>query len=108
MKLINECPEITTMLNNVKTDIKKLPDLMMFLKEKDHKLTLNLMDYPQNCFDKIFDLIKNNNINSNDYENEITSIQEILPYISKERIIEALEVCNKDIELSINYLYENI
>lgn len=108
MKILNEYPEIFNMLNNVKTDIKKLPELMLVLKEKNHKLSLNLMDYPQNCFDKIFDLIKNNNINLEDYENEIKVIQEILPYISKERIIEALEVCNKNIELSINYLYEII
>ena len=108
MKILNEYPEISTMMNNVKTDIKNLPELMIFLKEKDHKLSLNLMDYPQNCFDKIFSLIKNNNINLEDYENEIKAIQEILPYINKEQIIEALEVCNKNIELSINYLYDTI
>ena len=108
MKILNEYPEIFNMMNNVKTDIKNLPELMIFLKEKDHKLSLNLMDYPQNCFDKIFSLIKNNNINLEDYENEIKAIQEILPYINKEQIIEALEVCNKNIELSINYLYDTI
>ena len=40
------------------------------LKEKNHRLSLNLMDYPQNCFEKIFNLMKNN-INSEEYEEEI-------------------------------------
>jgi len=105
MKLLNEYPEISTMMNNVKTDIKNLPDLMIFLKEKDHKLTLNIMDYPQNCFDKIFNLIKN--INNENYEEEIKFIKDIVPFFNDEKIIEALHICNKDTELAINYLYEN-
>ena len=105
MKLLNTYPEISTMMNNVKTDIKNLPDLMIFLKEKDHKLTLNIMDYPQNCFDKIFNLIKN--INNENYEEEIKFIKDIVPFFNDEKIIEALHICNKDTELAINYLYEN-
>ncbi len=105
MKLLNIYPEISTMMNNVKTDIKNLPDLMSFLKEKDHKLTLNIMDYPQNCFDKIFDLIKN--INNENYEDEIKFIKDIVPFFNDDKIKEALHICNKDTELAINYLYEN-
>ena len=108
MKLLNEYPELLTMMNNVKKDIQYLPELMIYLKEKNYKLALNLMDYPQNCFEQIFELIKNNNINSKEYEEEIKNIQDIVPYVTKEQIIEALEVCNKDVELSINYLYDNI
>ena len=105
MKLLNTYPEISTMMNNVKIDIKILPDLMLFLKEKDHKLTLNIMDYPQNCFDKIFDLIKN--MNNENYEEEIKFIKDIVPFFNDDKIIEALHICNKDTELAINYLYEN-
>ena len=105
MKLLNEYPEISTMMNNVKTDIKNLPDLMLFLKEKDHKLTLNIMDYPQNCFDKIFDLIKN--INNENYVEEVKFIKNIVPFFNEDKIIEALYICNKNTELAINYLYEN-
>ena len=108
MKLLNEYPELFTMMNDVKKDIQNLPDLMIYLKEKNYRLALNIMDYPQNCFEQIFELIKNNNINSKEYEEEIKNIQDIVPYVSKEQIIEALEVCNKDVELSINYLYDNI
>jgi len=105
MKLLNTYPEISTMMNNVKIDIKILPDLILFLKEKDHKLTLNIMDYPQNCFDKIFDLIKN--MNNENYEEEIKFIKDIVPFFNDDKIIEALHICNKDTELAINYLYEN-
>jgi hypothetical protein len=97
--------EISIKINNVKTDINLLPELMSYLKEKNHKLMLNIMDNPQLCFQQIFNIINNNYMN--EYMESINQIQSIMPNYDKFKIYEALQVCNNNMELAINYLYEN-
>ena len=104
MKLLNKFPEISSKITAVKSDIKLLPELMSFLKEKDHKLILNILDEPKVCFEKIFTLINNNYME--EYSDSIEQILSILPNIDKYKIYEALKVTNNNIEHAINYLYD--
>ena len=104
MKLLNKFPEVSSKITAVKSDIKLLPELMIFLKEKDHKLTLNILDEPKVCFEKIFNLMNNNYMN--EYNDSIEQIHAILPNVDKYKIYEALKVSNNNIELAINYLYD--
>lgn len=105
IKLMDKYSEISIKINNVKTDIHLLPELMSYLKEKNHKLMLNIMDNPQICFQNIFNIINNNYMN--EYMDSINQIQSIMPNYDRYKIYEALQVCNNDIEMAINYLYEN-
>ena len=104
MKLLNKFPEVSSKITAVKSDIKLLPELMSFLKEKDHKLILNILDEPKVCFEKIFTLINNNYME--EYSDSIEQILSILPNIDKYKIYEALKVTNNNIEHAINYLYD--
>ena len=104
MKLLNKFPEVSSKITAVKSDIKLLPELMSFLKEKDHKLILNILDEPKICFEKIFTLINNNYME--EYSDSIEQVLSILPNIDKYKIYEALKVTNNNIEHAINYLYD--
>ena len=106
IKLIGMYPEIVVKINKIKGDIKLLPDFMKFLKEKNNKLTLNILDNPSLCFEKIFNSINNNYMN--EHIELIKQIQNILPHIDKYKIYEALQVSNNNLDLAINYLYSDI
>ena len=105
IKLYENCPEISDKLTQAKSNINFLPNLMKYLKEKNYKLILNILDEPKVCFEKIFNIINNNYMN--EYEDSIKEIQLILPNYDKHLIYEALQVNNNHIENAINYLYEN-
>ena len=105
IKLYETYPEISYKLTQTKSNIKFLPSLIKFLKDKNHKLTLNILDEPKICFEKIFNIINNNYMS--EYEDSIREIQLILPNYDKHLIYEALQVNDNNIENAINYLYEN-
>ena len=105
IKLYETYPEISYKLTQTKSNIKFLPSLIKFLKDKNHKLTLNILDEPKICFEKIFNIINNNYMS--EYEDSIKEIQLILPNYDKHLIYEALQVNDNNIENAINYLYEN-
>lgn len=105
IKLYENCPEISDKLTQAKSNINFLPNLMKYLKEKNYKLILNILDEPKVCFEKIFNIINNNYMS--EYEDSIKEIQLILPNYDKHLIYEALQVNNNNIENAINYLYEN-
>ena len=77
---------------------------MKFLKEKNHRLTLNILDDSKICFEKIFNIINDNYMI--EYQETIEQIQSILPNYDKHLIYEALQVNNNNIENAINYLYD--
>ena len=58
---------------------------------------------PTYYFKEIFDKLNKNYLN--EHIDKINEIQMILPNINKLDIYEALIVCNFNIDISINYLY---
>ena len=76
IKLYENCPEISDKLTQAKSNINFLPNLMKYLKEKNYKLILNILDEPKVCFEKIFNIINNNYMS--EYEDSIKEIQLIL------------------------------
>ena len=104
VKLYEIYPEISSKLTQIKSNINLLPNLMKFLKEKNHRLALNILDEPKVCFEKIFNIINDNYMI--EYQETIEQIQSILPNYDKHLIYEALQVNNNNVESAINYLYD--
>ena len=104
IKLLENNNELILLINNSKKNLNSITKLLFYLKKKNIKLAYNIMDNPGFYFKKIFSEL--NNIYLNKYSNKISEIQYILPNLNKIQIYEALNVCNFDIEQSINYLCE--
>ena len=61
---------------------------MKNIKLYDHRLSLNLMDNPNYCFEKIFDKLFNKSDNIDDHLDSIQQILDIFPMYSKNEIFE--------------------
>lgn len=105
IKLTQDKEELVILLNNVKKNIYLLPEFMKYIKLCDHRLALNLMDNPEICFEKIFDILFNKSNNIDDHFETIETILEIFPNYDKEYIFEILKSNNFIIEDTINYLF---
>jgi hypothetical protein len=105
IKLTQDKEELTILLNNVKKNIYLLPEFMKYIKLCNHRLALNLMDNPEFCFEKIFDILFNKSNNIEDHLETIEKIVDIFPNYDKEYIFEILKSNNFIIEDTINYLF---
>ena len=97
-------PEIILMISNAKKNNVLLPELMRTIKLYDHKLSLNLMDNPADCFEKIFNILFNKSDNIEDYLDSIKQILDIFPMYSQEEIFEIFKTSNYNIDLTIEKL----
>jgi len=94
-------PELIIMISNSQKNINLLPELMKHIKLYNHKLSLNLMDNPGYCFDKIFDILFNKSDNIEEYEESIQQILNIFPVYTKQEIFDIFKTCNYNIDLTI-------
>jgi len=93
-------PELIIMISNSQKNINLLPELMKHIKLYNHKLSLNLMDNPGYCFDKIFDILFNKSDNIEEYEESIQQILNIFPVYTKQEIFDIFKTCNYNIDLN--------
>tara|TARA_Y100001958_G_C21045420_1_gene413558 strand:- start:213 stop:776 length:564 start_codon:yes stop_codon:yes gene_type:complete len=101
IKLTQNQPEIILMISNARKNISLLPELLKNIKLYDHKLSLNLMDNPGYCFDKIFDILFNKSDNIEDHMDSIQQILDIFPMYSQEEIFDIFKTSNYNIDLTI-------
>ena len=104
IKLTQTNPELILMISNAKKNNVLLPELMRTIKLYDHKLSLNLMDNPADCFEKIFNILFNKSDNIEDYLDSIKQILDIFPMYSQEEIFEIFKTSNYNIDLTIEKL----
>ena len=104
IKLTQNQPELILMISNAKKNISLLPELLKNIKLYDHKLSLNLMDNPGFCFEKIFDILFNKSTNIEDHNESIQQILDIFPMYSSEEIFEIFKTCNYNVDLTIEKL----
>ena len=105
IKLTSDKEELIILINNVRNDLYLLPEFMKYIKLCDHKLALNLMDNPEFCFEKIFDILFNKSDNIEDHIEIIEKILEICPNFDKEYIFEVLKSNNFILDDTINDLF---
>ena len=104
IKLTHTQPELIIMISNSQKNINLLPELMKHIKLYNHKLSLNLMDNPGYCFDKIFDILFNKSDNIEEYDESIQQILNIFPTYTKQEIFDIFKTCNYNIDLTIEKL----
>ena len=104
IKLTQTHPELIIMISNSQKDINLLPELMNHVKLYNHKLSLNLMDNPGYCFEKIFDILFNKSDNIEEYDESIQQILNIFPVYTKQEIFDIFKTCNYNIDLTIEKL----
>ena len=104
IKLTQNQPELILMISNTRKNISLLPELLKNIKLYDHKLSLNLMDNPAECFDKIFDILFNKSKNIEDHMDSIQQIVDIFPMYSLEEIFDIFKISNYNIDLTIEKL----
>ena len=104
IKLTQSYPELILMITNSRKNITLLPELMKNIKLYDHRLSLNLMDNPNYCFEKIFDKLFNKSDNIEDHLDSIQQILDIFPMYSQNEIFEIFKNSNYNIDLTIEKL----
>ena len=104
IKLTQTQPELIIMISNSQKNINLLPELMKHIKLYNHKLSLNLMDNPSYCFDKIFDILFNKSDNIEEYIESIQQILTIFPIYTEQEIFDIFKTCNYNIDLTIEKL----
>lgn len=104
IKLTQNYPELILMISNAQKNIILLPELMKNIKLYDHRLSLNLMDNPSYCFNKIFDYLFNKSDNIEDHQESINQILDIFPAYTSTEIFDILKSCNYNIDLTIEKL----
>ena len=77
---------------------------MKNIKLYDHRLSLNLMDNPSYCFNKIFDILFNKSDNIEDHQESINQILAIFPSYTSNEIFDIFKSCNYNIDLTIEKL----
>ena len=101
IKLTQNQPDLILMISNAQKNIILLPELMKNIKLYDHRLSLNLMDNPNYCFEKIFNILFNKSENIEDHIDSIEQILNIFPIYTKEEIFDIFKTCNYNIDLTI-------
>ena len=104
IKLTQNQPDLILMISNTRNNISLLPELLKNIKLYNHKLALNLMDNPAECFDKIFDILFNKSENIEDHMDSIQQILDIFPIYSHEEIFDIFKISNYNIDLTIEKL----
>ena len=105
IELINTNSDLIILIKNTKKNINILPELMKTIKLHNHRLSLNIMDNPSLCFEKVFETIFTNSTTIEDYQIEINKIKEICPNYEDEYIFEILKSCNYDLDDTLEYLF---
>jgi len=105
IELINTNQDLIILIKNTKKNINILPELMKNIKLHNHRLSLNIMDNPSICFEKVFETIFTNSTTIEDYQIEINKIKEICPNYEDEYIFEILKSCNYDLDDTLEYLF---
>lgn len=104
IKLTQTQPELILTILDARNNIILLPELMKNIKLYDHRLSLNLMDNPGYCFEKIFDILFNKSDNIEDHIDSITQILDIFPMYSQNEIFNIFKTCNYNVDLTIEKL----
>ena len=98
--------DLKNTLFNIKNNINLLPDFIKTIKNKNHRLALNIMDFPKLCFDKTFKFL-NDTSDIYQHKSSIDSIINILPNYTIFEVFNALKLCDYNIDITINYLFDS-